>query len=207
MDKEKKRAIHRWLRVHKHKRTVYKHLEGQHDNQKHGNRGTVHQDEAEMSRAMQLPGARPANDIVKNAPRLIQNIIDRSAIIYNSNLPAGAAGSTAWPQGDGSYAIPVSRNNPSKSIIVHEATHAHQSQYRDTHGHTAADKLERSFIEAARKDNQETKKPLWGSGYLDGGDGGEIWAAAAGFYYGGASYIMADSPRVKSLLDSLYGER
>jgi len=55
MDKEKKRAIHRWLRVHKHKRTAYKHMEGQHDNQKHGNRGTVHQDE---------PGGRAAGGVV-----------------------------------------------------------------------------------------------------------------------------------------------
>jgi len=113
---------------------------------------------------------------------------------------AGAAGTAAHQQPDGSYVIRVKAGRkPSRAIIIHEAVHAHQSSMGEK-----AFGWEQKFSDAAVKDNLSARNPLWGASDL--WNGSEIWASAAGFYYGGSPHFLSgSSPGVKALIVELYG--
>jgi len=148
-------------------------------------------------------GAIPANKIVDDAPEALQKIIDRSVLLPTefSGRLSHAAAVAPIKRGD-IYVISVAHGRrTSKSTIIHEAVHGHQSEM----GIEESDLWEKKFSDAAKKDNATIKKPLWSDSML--WDGGEIWAAAAGFYYGGGVKLLDDSPNVRDLLIELYGEK
>lgn len=156
------------------------------------------------SLASQLPGAQPAKDIVSDAPKDLQDIIDKAYYVPTefSGRTSHAAGTAARLHPDGSYSIPVKAGKkPSKGIIVHEATHGHQSKLLRENPEQH-DSLDRRFEKAAHEDNQSVKNPLWDERM----PGSEIWATATQFRYGGSPHLITDSsPKVGELLDEVYG--
>jgi hypothetical protein len=150
-------------------------------------------------------GAVPANSIVKDAPKDIQDIIDRAHYVpteFTGRMAAHISGTAGKSEKDGSVTIRVKQGRkPSKAIIVHEAVHAQQSLMTPTE----RDKWEGRFVAAATQDYQSVKNPLWSESML--WDGGEIWPTAAGFMYGGSPHLITESsPKVGAVLAELYGQ-
>lgn len=154
--------------------------------------------------ASQLPGAKPARDLVTDAPPALQEIIDKAyyvPVTFQGRL-LHAAGTAARLHPDGSYSIPVqSGRKPSKAIIIHEAAHGHQSKILKENPERH-DRLDAEFEKAAGKDNRTAKNPLWSEKM----PGSEIWATAAQFKYGGSKYLIDESsPEVGKVLNEIYG--
>lgn len=143
-----------------------------------------------------------ASDIVSNAPPALQNIID-NAVLEPTSFGRSGIGGTAAYEVDGKYIIPVNASHkPAPSIVVHEATHAHQDQMVKSNP-AQHDAMVRDFESAAMLDNAESKSPLWSNSLLN--NGSELWATATGYQYGGSKRLLQESsPRVSELVKQLY---
>ena len=149
------------------------------------------------------PDAKPVSDIVESAPADIQKIIDRMYYEYTDKFTY-QAGSAPFRLPDGAYLSYVAQGKkPTANILIHEATHAHQSVLVQTNP-KLHDKLMREFAEAAQRDIAEVgKTALWHSSMANNGE--EIWAYGSGWLYGGSSGMMeTGAPNVTNLLRSIY---
>lgn len=152
-------------------------------------------------------GGVPASNIldIDSLPKALKGLASKAA--YKPQVMMGktahAAGLAPKTLGDGSLLIPVAEGRkPSKRILIHEIVHAHQSQVlaSDPNRHDA---LSREFETRAMLDNKSAKSPLWADDMLKNGD--EIWAEAAGFYYGGVrEMVVSASPEVTKLVRDEY---
>jgi len=98
----------------------------------------------------------------------------------------------------------VSRT-PTKATVIHEVTHAHQSEIQNKDP-KKYEELHNRFISAADADNKSMgNKALWSKSMIDGRQGDEIWASSSGWLYGGSKGMISEaSPKVVALLNEIY---
>lgn len=151
--------------------------------------------------ARRSPLGVPVTGIVSwKLPEDLQEIAD-NAVFVKRKLRVGAAGHAPGQVGD-TWVIPVNRDKPDPTTLIHEVVHAHQAELirTDPNKH---DDLIKEFEAAAKVEMKTVKNPLWAEDM----PGDEIWPSAAGWYYGNAAFMVRESaPKVKAILDRVYGE-